>query len=81
MATLVLQVPDESLVSKVKQACKMLLGVASVKVQKEAKSFMYDPETGCYLNDKTMKALEDAHKGIGVTTYESLEDFYKEMGI
>lgn len=59
----------------------MLLGVTSVKVQKEAKSLMYDPETGCYLNDKTMKALEDAHNGIGVTTYESLEDFYKEMGI
>ena len=34
MATIVLQVPDETLVSKVKQACKMLLGVASVKVQK-----------------------------------------------
>lgn len=34
MATLVLQVPDESLVSKVKQACKMLMGVTSVKVQK-----------------------------------------------
>ena len=32
MATLVLQVPDESLVNKVKQACKMLVGVASVKV-------------------------------------------------
>ena len=34
MATIVLQVPDESLVTKVKQACKMLLGVASVKVKK-----------------------------------------------
>ena len=34
MATIVLQVPDESLVAKVKQACKMLMGVASVKVQK-----------------------------------------------
>ena len=32
MATIVLQVPDESLVTKVKQACKMLMGVASVKV-------------------------------------------------
>ena len=27
MATIVLQVPDENLVSKVKQACKMLMGV------------------------------------------------------
>ena len=32
MATLVLQIPDESLVNKVKQACKMIVGVASVKV-------------------------------------------------
>ena len=38
MATLILQVPDESLVSKVKQACKMLVGVASVKVQRPAKA-------------------------------------------
>ena len=37
MATLVLQIPDESLVQKVKQACKMIVGVASVKVQKESK--------------------------------------------
>ena len=43
MATLVLQVPDESLVSKVKQACKMLMGVTSVKVQKPAtKTKEYD---------------------------------------
>ena len=32
MATVVLQVPDERLVSKVKNACKMLVGVTSVKV-------------------------------------------------
>ena len=32
MATIVLQVEDESLVAKVKQACKMLMGVTSVKV-------------------------------------------------
>ena len=81
MATLVLQVPDESLVTKVKQACKMLMGVTSVKVLKPAKPRLYDPETGEYLNDKTMKVIEDAHKGIGVTHYDSLQDFYKEMGL
>ena len=37
MTTIVLQVADESLVAKVKQACKMLLGVTSVKVQKSKK--------------------------------------------
>jgi hypothetical protein len=42
MATLVLQIPDESLVSKVKQACKMIMGVASIKVQKDAKPKEYD---------------------------------------
>ena len=36
MATIVLQVPDEALVSKVKQTCKMLMGVTSVKVEKPA---------------------------------------------
>ena len=36
MATLILHIPDESLVQKVKQACKMIVGVASVKVQKPA---------------------------------------------
>jgi hypothetical protein len=84
MATLVLQVPDENLVQKVKQACKMLVGVASVKVQKtpvKSKNRLYDPETGEYLNDETMKAIEDAHKGIGVTQYDSADDMFKALGI
>jgi len=34
MAAIVLQVPDESLVSKEKQACKMIKGVVSVKVER-----------------------------------------------
>ena len=48
MATIVLQVPDENLVSKVKQACKMLMGVSSVKVQKSAhyKEAMDDVKNG-----------------------------------
>lgn len=42
MATIVLQVPDETLVSKVKQVCKMLMGVTSVKILKDAKPKEYD---------------------------------------
>lgn len=38
MATIVLQVPDENLVGKVKQACRMLVGVSSVKLQRESPS-------------------------------------------
>ena len=79
MATLVLQVPDESLVSKVKHACKVLKGVTSVKVQK-AKPRLYDPETGEYLNDKTMKAIEDVRSGKDKgTTYSSFEESEKAM--
>ena len=86
MATLVLQVPDESLVQKVKQACKMLVGVTSVKVQKPAKekTRIYDPETGEYMNDRAVRdieqALDDAKHG-RLTTYNSVDEFFKEMGL
>lgn len=76
MATIVLQVPDESLVSKVKQACKMLIGVSSVKLQKETKPKSYDiTKTAGY-----REAMDDLKHG-RVTHYESLKDFYKEMGL
>ena len=82
MATLVLQIPDEALVNKVKQACKMIVGVASVKVQRPAKQKprLYDPETGEYLNDETMQAIEDVRSGKDKgTTYESFEEFKKAL--
>ena len=101
MATIVLQVPDESLVSKVKQACKMLMGVTSVKVlskreksdaciessereatrrnvkiQKPAKAKKYDiTKTAGY-----REAMDDAKNG-RVTTYDSVDEFFKEMGL
>ena len=76
MATLVLQVPDESLVTKVKQACKMLMGVTSVKVQKPAKPKEYDiTKTAGY-----REAMDDVKNG-RVYHYDSLKDFYKEMGL
>ena len=76
MATLILQIPDESMVSKVKQACKMLVGVASVKVQKEAKPKKFDiTKTAGY-----REAMDDVKHG-RVYHYDSLKDFYKEMGL
>ena len=76
MATIVLQIPDESLVSKVKQACKMLIGVESVKVERTSKTKKYDitKTTGF------REALDDVTNG-RVTTYASVQDFYKEMGL
>jgi hypothetical protein len=75
MATIVLQVQDESLVAKVKQACKMLMGVTSVKVQKTSQRVDDITKTAHY------KAAMDDVKNGRVTTYASLEDFYKEMGL
>ncbi len=76
MATIVLQVPDESLVAKVKQACKMLMGVTSVKIQKPAKAKKYDiTKTAGY-----REAMDDVKNG-RVYHYDSLKDFYKEMGL
>ena len=73
MATIVLNVPDESLVSKIKQACKMLQGVASVKVQRPKSEDI--TKTAGY-----KEAMDDIKHG-RVTEYASLKDFYKEMGL
>ena len=86
MATLVLQIPDESLVQKVKQACKMIVGVASVKVQKPAKekTRIYDPETGCYLKDSVVKSIEQAHEDLKngkLKAYKSVDEMFQELGI
>lgn len=73
MATIVLNVPDESLVSKVKQVCKMLKGVASVRVHKTKNEDI--TKTAGY-----KEAMDDIKHG-RVTEYASLKDFYKEMGL
>lgn len=74
MATLVLQVPDESLVSKVKQACKMLLGVTSVKVQKEAKPKKYDITKTAGFRE----AMDDIENG-RVYHADSVDDMFKQI--
>ncbi len=74
MATLVLQIPDESLVSKVKQACKMLMGVTSVKVQKDAKPKVYDiTKTAGY-----REAMDDVKHG-RVTHHDSVDDMFRNI--
>ena len=74
MATLVLQIPDESLVSKVKQACKMIVGVASVKVQRPAKKKEYDiTKTAGY-----REAMDDVNHG-RITHYDSVDDMFRSV--
>ena len=63
--------------ANVRRAISMLKGVTKVKAQQP---HLYDPETGEYLNDKTMKAIEDVRSGKDKgTTYSSFEDFEKAM--
>lgn len=48
----------------------------TVERKRVAKPRLYDPETGEFLNDRTMKAIEDVRSGKDKgTTYESFEEF------
>ena len=74
MATLILQIPDESLVQKVKQACKMIVGVTSVKVRKPAKEKEFDiTKTAGY-----REAMDDVKNG-RVYHADSVDDMFRQI--
>ncbi len=79
MAAIVLQVPDENLVAKVKQACKMLIGVVSVKVERP-KTTTTDEEFDITKTAGYKEAMDDVKNG-RVTEYESVDDYFKKMGV
>jgi antitoxin component of RelBE/YafQ-DinJ toxin-antitoxin module len=79
-AQLLVTISDLSMLKDIKKAISMLKGVTTVKKQK-TKPRLYDPETGEYLNDETMKVIEDALKGKNVTRYESADDLFRKLGI
>lgn len=74
MATIILQIPDETLVSKVKQACKMLVGVTSVKIQKDAKPKNIDVTKTAGFRE----AMEDVKNG-RVYQADSVDDMFKKI--
>ena len=72
---LIVSVSDMSMIKDIKKAISMVKGVAKVK-QLRRKPRLYDPETGEYLNDKTMKAIEDVRSGKEpVYEMNSMEEF------
>jgi hypothetical protein len=73
MATILLNVPDESLVSKVKQICKMLQGVTSVKVQKPKPRVEDITQTAGY-----KEAMDDVKHG-RVYHAESVDDMFNQI--
>ena len=71
MSQLILTINDESMLSQIKAACKMLKGVIDVRTVKEKK--MDITQTASY-----KEAMEDVKAG-RVYRYESVADFIKEM--
>ena len=52
------------------------MGWTIERKKKTAKPRLYDPETGEYLNDKTMKVIEDVRSGKEeLYQFDSFEDF------
>ena len=80
MATIVLQVPDETLVPKVKQACKMLMGVVSVKIEKAKTKNSTSDNFDITKTAAFKEALDDVKHG-RVTEYESVDDLFNKLGI
>ena len=52
----------------------------TIERKRTAKPRLYDPETGDYLNDATMKVIEDARKGKNVIEVGSMDDYLKLVG-
>ena len=73
MATIILQVQNENLVAKVKQACKMLMGVTSVKVQKTPSKTEDITKTAHY------KAAMDDVKNGRIYHADSVDDMFKHI--
>jgi len=49
----------------------------TIERKRTAKPRLYDPETGDYLNDATMKVIENARKGKDVIEVGSMDDYLK----
>ena len=57
-------ISDLSKLNDIKKAISMFKGVTKVQKQRQkTKPRLYDPETGEYLNDETMQAIEDVRSG------------------
>ena len=73
---ILVNIEDMSMLKDIKKAISLLKGVASVKVQKTAKKKEHDIcKTAGY-----REAMDDVKNG-RVYHYDSLKDFYKEMGL
>ena len=70
--TFMLNVPKDDVSFFKKMAKKMGW---SIEKKKKEKPHLYDPETGDYLNDETMKVIEDSMNGKGIAWSGTAEEF------
>ena len=74
MATILLNVPDESLLTQLKKACQMLKGVASVRVLKPEDEYDITQTAGY------KEAMDDVRHG-RLSHYDSVDQLFEELGI
>ena len=74
MTIIELEVPDDNLVPKVVQACKMLIGVSSVKVQRKEKT----KENDITKTEGYREALDDIKNG-RVYHADSVDDMFRQI--
>lgn len=62
--------------ASITRAIRLLRGVASISHPKK-KHRLYDPETGKAVNEKTMRAIENAKQGRDISFTGNFEEFKK----
>ena len=86
MATYAITLNERTTSGRALKAYLQALGVLISKVTPKAtpKARIYDPETGLYMNDKAVRDIEQALDDVKhgrLKTYDSVDDFFKEMGL
>ena len=82
MTAITINVPSREVSFFKKMMAKMgwTYTMAEESAQTKAKPRLYDPETGEYLNDETMKVIEDVHSGKEPVYHaESVEDMFQKI--
>ena len=71
-------ISDESILQKIASYIKTIS-----KKSYDDNPLLYDPESGCYANEKTIEAVEESKRGeyAGVADCSSFESFKKSLGI
>jgi hypothetical protein len=86
MATYTITLNERSAKGKALVEYLKALGVLMHKVSPKSanKHRLYDSETGEYLNDETMKTIDQAHDDVKhgrLKAYSSADEMFKDLGI